>query len=258
MLQFFCPNGHKIHCPEDRAGQAARCPKCGVKFRVPTPETVDEVLDSAGLSETPRKGGSGAGMAPPASGVGLGAASADDQIEFLCPNNHLLHGPASTQGRPGQCPQCGSRFRIPTYDEDIDAQQEDTRPHLMPPLPLESSPLASDANASTTREEAPTALQSGSGLLAHRVGSHPLYELFSRLWVYKSQGAAVELRYAESQRLTPDRFLKGLSKGSHGVFAVDEPNGSHTLTAVAWDTISVVLVRGLKKLPEDLLGSADR
>jgi hypothetical protein len=218
------------------------------------PDTLDVAMDPAGISEPQRKGGSGAGVAPPASGVAIGAAIGEDQVEFLCPNNHLLHGPASAQGRPGQCPQCGSRFRIPIYDDDLDAQQEDTRPHFMPPLPLESLPLGSEPKGSLVGEEAPTALQSGSGGLARHVGSHPLCELFSRLWVYKSQGAAVELRYAESQRLTPDRFLKGLSKGSHGVFAVDESNGSHTLTAVAWDTISVIVVRGLKKLPEELLG----
>ena len=35
VIQFLCPNGHKIHCPDDRAGKPAKCPKCGVKFRIP-------------------------------------------------------------------------------------------------------------------------------------------------------------------------------------------------------------------------------
>jgi len=40
-----------------------------------------------------------------------------DQIEFLCPNGHLLHGPAQLQGRPAECPECGLKFVIPTYSE---------------------------------------------------------------------------------------------------------------------------------------------
>jgi hypothetical protein len=57
----------------------------------------------------------------PSNGSSLGGGSRSKvrlpQIEFLCPNGHHLHGPASLQGRPGECPECGSRFRIPTYDE---------------------------------------------------------------------------------------------------------------------------------------------
>jgi len=254
MLQFFCPNGHKIHCPEDRAGQAARCPKCGVKFRVPPPDAGEEVIDPADGSETPRKGGSGAATAPPVSGVVLGPAIEDDQIEFLCPNNHLLHGPGSAQGHVGQCPECGSRFRIPTYDDDVDVQQEDTRPHFMPPLPTDSPLLPRQIADAVVEDEAATALQFSPGGAGHAAAGHTLGELFVRLWACKTQGASVELRYADSQHMTPDRFFKGLSKGTHGVFAVDEPNGTHTLTAVAWDSISAVIVRGLKKLPADLLG----
>jgi hypothetical protein len=61
----------------------------------------------------------------------------------------------------------------------------------------------------------------------------------------------VELRYGDGQRLSPDRFLEGMSSASHGVFAAREPSGTHTLTAVPWDSISVVVVRGVKKLPEE-------
>jgi hypothetical protein len=254
MLQFFCPNGHKIHCPEDRAGQADKCPKCGVKFRVPLPDVSEGAVDPASVSETSRKAGSSAATAPAASGVALGAAVADDQIEFLCPNNHLLHGPGSAQGRVGQCPECGSRFRIPTYDEDLDTQQEDTRPHFMPPLPTDSPLLPKPVADAVVEEEAPTALQFGAGEAGEAAAGHTLGELFARLWACKAQGATLEVRYADSQRITPDRFFKGLSKGTHGVFAVDEPNGTHTLTAVAWDSVSAVIVRGLKKLPADLLG----
>ena len=35
MIEFLCPNGHRIRCQAEQAGRAAKCPRCGVKFRVP-------------------------------------------------------------------------------------------------------------------------------------------------------------------------------------------------------------------------------
>lgn len=36
MIEFLCPNNHKIRCSDDRAGLEAKCPKCGVKFLIPS------------------------------------------------------------------------------------------------------------------------------------------------------------------------------------------------------------------------------
>lgn len=36
VIEFLCPNNHKIRCSDDQAGQRAKCPKCGVKFLIPT------------------------------------------------------------------------------------------------------------------------------------------------------------------------------------------------------------------------------
>ena len=45
MIRFLCPNGHKIHCEDDRAGKPAKCPRCGVGFRVPD---LADLADEAG------------------------------------------------------------------------------------------------------------------------------------------------------------------------------------------------------------------
>jgi hypothetical protein len=36
VIEFLCPNNHRIRCPDDQAGRAAKCPKCGVKFLIPS------------------------------------------------------------------------------------------------------------------------------------------------------------------------------------------------------------------------------
>ena len=43
-------NGHKIRCPEERAGLPAKCPKCGVKFRIPDLSADDEAADDAAVA----------------------------------------------------------------------------------------------------------------------------------------------------------------------------------------------------------------
>src|SRR4029078_7709140 len=37
-LDFRGPIGHKMLSPEDRAGRAAKCPRCSAPFRIPTPQ----------------------------------------------------------------------------------------------------------------------------------------------------------------------------------------------------------------------------
>jgi hypothetical protein len=42
VIECLCPNNHKIRCPDDLAGRAAKCPKCGMKFPIPSNETADK------------------------------------------------------------------------------------------------------------------------------------------------------------------------------------------------------------------------
>jgi len=123
VSDFLCPNGHRIHCLADQAGRAAKCPRCGVRFRIPTQEGVPAEAAPGADSDIspPELSDSGASSA---SAVRPRPSQKEPQIEFLCPNGHHLHGPASLQGRPGACPECGSRFRIPILDESDEQEEE--------------------------------------------------------------------------------------------------------------------------------------
>ena len=117
MIIFLCPNGHKLSRPDHHAGRAGTCPDCGVRFRVPQPEP--EEVEEAAVHESEN------------AAVELPSPQRDgdsDLIVFLCPNGHRLHGPSNLAGRAGQCPHCGSRFRIPalTEEESVEAAREDS------------------------------------------------------------------------------------------------------------------------------------
>jgi hypothetical protein len=174
------------------------------------------------------------------------------QVEFLCPNGHRLHGPASLQGKPGECPECGSRFRIPTYDDIADEVQAEQQLGLGRIDGGGASGVDLPALG-----QAPTL--EGSVLSSTRVDNmprtpavHPLASLFGMLWAEKPPEATVKLHLSGGEIVAPDRFAQRLSQGSYGVFSRSEPDGTHTLTVVAWESIVRVQVQGVRQLPPDL------
>lgn len=253
MIEFLCPNGHKIQCGDSQAGKRAKCPRCGAMFLVPQKE--DASLD-----------GPVAEAAAEPAGVGQRRGSREPQIEFLCPNGHRLHGPASLQGRLGQCPDCGSRFRIPIYDEGNDDEQAElgiemgradgrrsSDSRITPPeISFEGSSRAKDEDEDEQVPDNPSdAMRTDISASDSALGAiHPLGAIFAKLWVEKARGATFELVFDDQRVLTPDAFIKTLSPPSHGVFAIKESNGTITLEAVAWEAVQRLVVRNLKRMPE--------
>ncbi|HUT91902.1 MAG TPA: hypothetical protein VMY37_20575 [Thermoguttaceae bacterium] len=80
---------------------------------------------------------------------------------------------------------------------------------------------------------------------------HPLANLLSRLWAERAHGAVIELHLSDGQTIAPDRYALEMSRGSIGVFALSEPDGTYTVTAVAWDSVARVQVRRLRQLPDE-------
>jgi DNA-directed RNA polymerase subunit RPC12/RpoP len=266
VIEFLCPNGHHIRCQAEQAGRAAKCPRCGVKFRIP--KATDEDVSEAGNSDSkfPRpefiESTGSSRKLPGSTSAGQAAAAADKkeaEIEFLCPNGHRLHGASSLQGRPGACPECGSRFRIPTY-ENI-TPEEETEHEIN--LGYVDGREGSDAKKRSPEETQRRLPSIGNG---ESESSSPLAAVFNqakaaqamaalviRLWDTRPAGTTVELRLRDGETIVPERFLKRLSQESlQGVFAVKETDGNLSLAAVAWDAVARVSVRGLSELPDSL------
>ncbi|MGA2032588.1 MAG: hypothetical protein ABSG68_10045 [Thermoguttaceae bacterium] len=272
VIEFLCPNGHRIHCGEEKGGRAAKCPRCGIAFRIPFPAEVElsetlpatgansslELADSAisrsAAQEPPaiepppqvsdamtraivaRSAGVSAGSVGESAGesTGVEGEAVGPQIEFLCPNGHHLHGPASLQGRPGECPRCASQFRIPVYGE----------------LSLEDEAgveIAAESPAAPRPAGPPPA---PGGQDDHR----PLRELFARLWAAKGDGGRIELHLAGGEAILADRFADALSRQAHGVFAAKEADGTFTIVVVPWESVERISIRAVKNLPPEMRG----
>lgn len=245
VLQFLCPNGHRIHCGDERAGKAAKCPRCGVQFLVPT-------VSAEPQAGPPRLPSGPTTPALPAKTEAAPGDEAEPQIEYLCPAGHHLQSPASLQGQPGECPTCGSRFYIPSYEKPHPYEE----PH---PEPGENSSI----RVHEGRPEGVSDVPSDSRVpLAFRMAEathapagqaiHPIASLFDQLWARKSHGQSIELHLADGEVLRADRYSTPTGSEPYGLFAVQEPDGSFTLTAIAWSSIERITMRGLKQLPDDL------
>jgi len=288
MIEFFCPNEHKIRCAEEMVGRPAKCPKCGVSFRVPN---LDELsLGASASADADEQAGNAAATAPPAArgpqeGPSPAAEVLERQIEFLCPNGHHLHGPASLQGRAGECPECGSRFRIPVVDEpeapheplpepqsepqsadeaDIPLEEETALdPHVRsaqvsaggtaePPafLQVHDEPLLAEASDPGAAPGAVLGLSSEGDSGTHE---HPLAALFAELWAARDESSRVEVHLETGSILVPDGYLKSRSMHGYAVLVTKDPDGRWTMTVVPWNSVSKIILRALKEVPGDVV-----
>ncbi len=258
MIKFLCPSGHPLSAPENMAGKRGKCPKCEAAFLVPTPEGEGSASDAAGAepsftipSEPP---------SIPASGSGPNLPSGEVFV-FLCPNGHKLNGPPSLKGKPGKCPHCGARFRIPDDDDVAEAEL--------------SQELASQQAAGYAEQGPPAG--SGGFLFPFGQGNQELEEdvieaavaesippppagpaglgyIVARLWEQRGEQAEVEIFLSEGEIVSPDFYSEVLSSSDYGVFAVEEGDGSFAVTVIPWSAVRKVATRKLGHLPEELFG----
>ncbi len=229
-LEFNCPNGHRIVCQDELAGRDAKCPKCGVAFRIPSTSGAPAVrlTDVTGGPAPVTATG-----APGESSLNLAGhrAMPENSIVFLCPNGHRLNGPARLQGQAGQCPHCGAKFLVPVISDTQQVEEVDLA--NVEDRELESVGSGVDAAPGASRV-------------------HSLCLLMRKLWDEKNQGAVIELYLDGGAMLVPDWFEERLSRQSHGLFASQAADGTLTMTAVAWDRVTRVVVRNVEGLPEGM------
>ena len=260
MIEFLCPNGHRIRCQAEQAGRAAKCPRCGVKFRVPKSTDLEvsevagsdskilrpEFVDSTGSSQkASRRWGGRAKGAPdrvPVSerasfaraGQSSRPAGGVPRMWLPLPNPHLRRhfgrgrGRKGDQSGPGRWPR---RFGCRQARRD-------------------GSPAGPTGwrqpGSARGRRHADRHLWRGCGGPRHgRPGGPTLGRA--------ADGATIELRLRDGETVVPHEFLKKLSQQNHqGVFAVKEADGRLSLVVVAWDAVATATLRGLSELPKGL------
>ena len=258
-ITFHCPNGHRVSCPDEQAGKAGKCPRCGAVIRIPQPGAAVSV---AAASQSAEGAGTGAvtvgeGQASTSGFLELDEGPEDageagpggELIVFLCPNGHRLNSPAALAGRPGQCPHCGAKFLIPDLEDSIDDEQQEHE------VAINDDGISLDEIVIQVDPSGRGGPGSSKGRLPAQaaapppVSVHPLAELLRKLWPRRAEGASIEIHLGDGKLLAPDQFAARDPR--FALFGVREANGSHTLTAVAWDAIERVVVRGLDRLPEE-------
>lgn len=250
-ISFVCPQGHPLTAPDDMAGRAGKCPHCGTRFLIPRLEN--------GLGQASGGGQSGGGA--PAGNAGPRVES----IVFFCPNGHKLNGPATLRGKLGLCPHCQSRFRIPAEPE---AAAPDSAPsdelvdddgEVIEGRPLDGSAedgggeadAAADSSGTETAAEAAPAVPWQAAPPESSDSSRWL-ELCRWLWSQRDSRSLVEIKLRSGASFQPAWFSATVSDGRVGVFARQTEEGLFDITAIAWEQVDQVDVRGCEQLPPGL------
>ena len=276
MIKFLCPNGHPLSAPENLAGKPGKCPKCSTPFVVPKPDEATAVpaaagvaaaesAPSAGSSEpqlsapaSPMSGGVAGGSSPaiemPAMGSGKNLPAGETFV-FLCPNGHKLNGPPSMMGKPGQCPHCGARFRIPS-DDDLELPEDEEVPtgEADDELPEdeeipEGQPADDDGGPDFDRLFGG---QPDDSIAPPPPGAAGLGYVVGRLWEQRTDETELEVFLTEGEIIAPDYFSEVLSSSDYGVFAIQESDGSYAVTVIPWSAVRRVGMRRITELPGQL------
>ena len=255
-IEFLCPNGHRLSSPEASSGRPGRCPKCQAVFRVPqqggaraTPSDSGHSLSNLEEAESlsARTSSSKLGIDVPP-GQRNGGAN-DEVIVFLCPNGHKLNGPVNMQGKPGQCPHCGAKFIIPSYDDPAEEGSLEIVDDDVTLGELERLQGSSPVRDRSNSDSALPLRGSGAGNDGRTVSPHPMATAFTEVWEKRQIGRMVELFTTDGAKVTCERFRAASAQEHAGIFATRDEAGSLAVVVVAWDSVARVIMRGVRDLP---------
>lgn len=169
-----------------------------------------------------------------------------DTIHFSCPNGHQISVPGKYAGKSGSCSKCGVDVVIPTATVgQVEPSPGSAIVEDLSGTQISSADLLGDAVEPTS----PIAVAD----VAESSPENPTARLVARLWQERAHGGEVELHIAGSSRpILPQFFERDWSQGSHALFARQEPDGSVTLEAVAWESVQRIVVRKVQGLPDGM------
>jgi hypothetical protein len=169
-----------------------------------------------------------------------------DSIHFTCARGHRISVPAKYAGKQGSCSKCGIAVTIPAASAD--AYEEAPGSAIVADL-SGTQISAADLLGDVIEPTAPIAVADASSPPTE----NPTARLVARLWQERSHGGEVELHIEGSSRpILPQFFERDWSQGSHALFARQEPDGSVTLEAVAWESVQRIVVRKVQGLPDGM------
>ena len=229
-IVFFCPNGHRLVVAEVHGGKRGRCDKagCGVAVVIPVRPQEEAPIAEVPESEVPADAAGESGDEAEGSGEAVGEATEHPAVDDQ-PNTEA----AGTEDSP----QAGGEPIAEVADWQFVGG-------------------ADDATVEPVADEVAAASAAWGGFEgAEPEGEafdNPTARLVARLWVEREHGGVVELHLTGGSVILPEWYESRWSRGTHGLFASQAPDGSITLTAVAWDAIQKVVVRQVKGLPDGM------
>jgi len=166
-------------------------------------------------------------------------------ITFQCPScSSRITVPGKFAGKSGACSKCGVKVVAPkNQPSEHDSVLGSARVDGVSDIHESSANLLGP----------PVDERSNNHLLPTGSNESPTARLIARLWQELEHGGEVELHIAGSSRpILPQFFEREWSQGTHALFARQEPDGSITLEAVAWESIQRVVVRKVQGLPDGM------
>ena len=237
-IVFFCPNGHRLVVAEVHSGKRGRCDKagCGVTVVIPARPPAPQAA-FAGVAEAVKEPAADEARTIPEAESGDGGADAG-----------LAAALPAVDGDTADEPDAGVDE---TAAEPADAAAGAATDWQFGGVVDD----AGGADAGTVEEAVPAAAAWGGFDGAEPEGEafdNPTARLVARLWVEREHGGVVELHLTGGSVILPEWYESRWSRGTHGLFASQAPDGSITLTAVAWDAIQKVVVRQVQGLPDGM------
>ena len=265
-IVFLCPNGHRLFGPPHLAGRAGQCPHCGAKFRIPP---LEEAPAGSELFES-NEDNSGSEEYAGDEIAGQVDESVAEQYEGTEQYDGAAQFESYEAAEEYDATAEPSANGAAEYDEELAVEDVDLLGGDVAEEEDSASgsiwPGAARVGAATRRRGSDDFLGFGAAADAEEEDArpeqsfvsaadlpHPLAELCDRLWAETGSGAKIELVLADGNHLVVHHFARSWSQRSHGLFACREGDGTYTLTAVAWNTISRVIVRGVPELADDLV-----